>query len=306
MKLSFKNKLILAPMASFTSLPFRLLCKSYGADILYTELISVNAIVRGNKKTFETLLDSKTKEKPIALQLFGSNPKIFGQAVEIIEQKYPKRFDFYDINCGCPVKKVAKQKAGAELMNYPKTIEKIINEMQNNTKKSVTAKIRIFKDEEKTLNLAKQIESFGVEALAVHGRTKAQMYSGKANWNLIKQIKENLSAPVIGNGDIWSKEDYQKMKTQTKVDSAMIGRGSLGRPFIFAEIKGKEFDPAKERKKAFKKLTNLYKKEFEQMPNELKLHASYFVKEMKNATKIRNEIFKSKTYEDLENIFKTF
>lgn len=228
------NNLILAPMAGVTDLPFRLLCKEQGCGLLYTEMVSAKAILYKNRNTKE-LLAVREEERPIAVQLFGSDPDIVSDmAAQIQDGPY----DIIDINMGCPVPKVVNNGEGSALMKDPKRVEQILSSMVRKVKKPVTVKFRKGFDDDhvNAVEIAKIAESCGVSAVAVHGRTRAQYYSGKADWDIIRQVKEAVKIPVIGNGDIWEPQDAKRMLEETGCDGLMIARGAQGNPWLFARI----------------------------------------------------------------------
>lgn len=228
------NNLILAPMAGVTDLPFRMLCKEQGCGLLYTEMVSAKAILYRNRNTAE-LLKVREEERPIAVQLFGSDPAIVSDMAAQIEDG---PFDLIDINMGCPVPKVVNNGEGSALMKNPKLVEEILSAMVKKLKKPVTVKFRKGFDDEhvNAVEIAKIAEACGVSAVAVHGRTRAQYYSGQADWDIIRQVKEAVKIPVIGNGDIWKPEDAKRMMEETGCDGLMIARGAQGNPWIFARI----------------------------------------------------------------------
>lgn len=225
------NNLMMAPMAGVTDLPFRMLCKEQGCGLLYTEMVSAKAILHKNRNTGE-LLAVRRSERPIAVQLFGSDPEIMSEmAVRIEDGPY----DIIDINMGCPVPKVVNNGEGSALMKEPKLVEAILTAMVRKLKKPVTVKIRKGFDETQVnaVEIAKIAESCGVAAIAVHGRTREQFYAGKADWDIIRQVKAAVQIPVIGNGDIFLPEDAGRMLRETGCDGIMIARGAQGNPWIF-------------------------------------------------------------------------
>lgn len=231
---TLKNNLILAPMAGVTDLPFRLLCREQGAGLLCMEMVSAKAIYFRNKNT-EGLLAIDVREPPVSLQLFGSDPDIISEMAKRIEER---PFSILDINMGCPVPKVAGNGEGSALMKNPKLVEEIVTKTVKAIRKPVTVKIRKGFDEEhvNAVEIAKIAESSGAAAVAVHGRTREQYYHGKADWDIIRQVKEAVSIPVIGNGDVDSPEAAEQMLRETGCDGIMIGRGAQGNPWIFHQI----------------------------------------------------------------------
>ena len=229
-----KNNVILAPMAGVTDLPFRLLCKEQGCGMLYSEMISAKSILYHNKNT-EELLKVTPEENPIAVQLFGADPQIMAEIAKIIEER---SFDTIDVNMGCPVPKVVNNGEGSALLKNPKLIGEIISAMAKAVTKPITVKIRKgFNDQ--LINapeIAHIIQESGGAAVAVHGRTREEYYSGTADWDIIRQVKERVSIPVIGNGDIFCVEDAIKMIQTTGCDGIMVGRGARGNPWIFKRI----------------------------------------------------------------------
>lgn len=231
---SLKNNLILAPMAGVTDLPFRLLCKEQGAGLLCMEMVSAKAIYFNNKNT-EELLNIDDREPPVSLQLFGSDPDIISEMAKKIEER---PFSILDINMGCPVPKVAGNGEGSALMKNPKLVEEIVSKTAKAIKKPVTVKIRKGFDDAhvNAAEIARIAESAGAAAVAVHGRTREQYYSGKADWDIIRQVKEAVKIPVIGNGDVTSPESARQLLETTGCDGIMIGRGAQGNPWIFRQI----------------------------------------------------------------------
>lgn len=228
------NNLILAPMAGVTDLPFRLLCKEQGAGLLCMEMVSAKAILYKNRNT-ESLLEIDPRENPVSLQLFGSDPEIISTIAHQIEER---PFDILDLNMGCPVPKIVNNGEGSALMKNPKLAGEIIRETVKAIDKPVTVKIRKGFDDEhvSAVEMAKIAEDAGAAAVAVHGRTREQFYSGRADWDIIRQVKEAVSIPVIGNGDLLTAEDVIAMEAQTGCDGFMIARGAQGNPWIFRQI----------------------------------------------------------------------
>lgn len=231
---TLENNIVLAPMAGVTDLPFRLLCRELGAGLVCMEMVSAKAIYYNNKNT-EGLMEIHPAECPASLQLFGSDPDILGEMAKRIEDR---PFAFLDFNMGCPVPKVVNNGEGSALMKNPVLAGKIFESLVKSTKKPVTVKIRKGFDEAhvNAVEIAKIAEECGISAIAVHGRTREQYYSGKADWNIIAEVKNAVKIPVIGNGDITGAESAERILKETGCDGVMIGRGAQGNPWIFREI----------------------------------------------------------------------
>ena len=233
-KVTLPNNLILAPMAGVTDLPFRLLCSRQGVGLCCMEMVSAKAILYKNKNT-ESLLEIHKDEGPVSLQLFGSDPKILSEMAKKIEER---PFSVLDINMGCPVPKVVNNGEGSALMKNPKLVEEIVSSVVKAVQKPVTVKIRKGFDEEhvNAVEIAKIVEAAGAAAVAVHGRTREQYYAGEADWEIIAKVKDALTIPVIGNGDVTDGQSAERLLTQTGCDGVMIGRAARGNPWIFSQV----------------------------------------------------------------------
>ncbi len=306
---SLPNNLILAPMAGVTDLPFRLLCKEQGVGLVCMEMVSAKAILYKNRNT-EALLTIDQRERPVSLQLFGSDPEIMAEIARQIEDR---PFDILDINMGCPVPKVVNNGEGSALMKDPKLAGRIIEKVAGAVKKPVTVKIRKGFDDEhvNAVEIAKIAEASGAAAVAVHGRTRAQYYSGKADWDIIRQVKEAVSIPVIGNGDLRTAEDVIAMQQQTGCDGFMIARGAQGNPWIFRQILHYFETGERLQKPALAEMSAMilrharmmieYKGEYTGM-HEIRKHAAWYTGGYPNSAQFRGKINEVETYEELEKL----
>ncbi len=303
------NPYILAPMAGVTDLPFRLLCKEQGAGLLCMEMVSAKAIQYNNKNT-KALLQIHPEECPVSLQLFGSDPDIISEIAKQIEEL---PFTILDINMGCPVPKIVRNGEGSALMRNPKLVYEIVSKTAKAIKKPVTVKIRKGFDDTSinAVEIAKIIEDAGAAAVAVHGRTREQYYSGKADWDIIRQVKKAVSIPVIGNGDVVSGESALAMMKETGCDGVMIGRGAQGNPWIFSELltydkTGKMPErPGREELKEMMlrhaRLQMEYKGEYLGI-REMRKHVSWYTTGLPNSAKLRGEINAVESYEELVSL----
>ncbi len=310
-ELNIENNLVLAPMAGVTDLPFRKICREMGCGLIYTEMVSAKAILYKNKNT-EPLLETDESEHPIAVQIFGSDPDIMGDMAAKLDEE--RSFDIIDVNMGCPVPKIVNNHEGSALMKNPHLVEKILKNIVSKVTKPVTIKIRKGFDEEhvNATEIAKIAESCGVSAIAVHGRTREQYYSGKADYHIIAEVKKNVSIPVIGNGDICGIDDAIRMYEQTGCDAIMIGRGARGNPWIFKEISyynqtGKKMerpDNAEVKKMILRHAKMLIECKGEYTGiREMRKHAAWYTAGMPHSSSLRNNINQIETYEELEAMF---
>lgn len=307
--IKINGNLILGPMAGVTDLPFRILCKEQGADLIYTEMVSAKGIQYNNKNT-ENLLMVSEVERPVALQLFGADPYIMSETAKRIEDR---NFDILDINMGCPVPKVVNNFEGSALMKDPKLVGEIVHAISTAIKKPLTVKIRkgFTESTANAVEIAKIAEANGAAAIAVHGRTREQYYSGKADWNIIRAVKEAVSVPVIGNGDVFTPEDAKRLIEETGVDGIMIARGARGNPWLFRQIK-EYLETSRKREKpsvdeAVKmmlrhaRLSIEYKGEYIGI-REMRKHVAWYTTGYPLAARLRLHVNEIESYQGLENL----
>ena len=310
-KVTLENNLILAPMAGVSDLPFRLLCREQGAGLVCMEMVSAKAIMYKNRNT-EELLTIDPKEHPVSLQLFGSDPDIISEIAKQIEER---PFDILDLNMGCPVPKVVNNGDGSALMKNPRLAGEIIEKTARAIKKPLTVKIRKGFDDAhvNAVELAHIAQESGAAAVAVHGRTREQYYAGHADWDIIRQVKEAVSIPVIGNGDIRTPEDVAAMAEQTGCDGYMIARGAEGNPWIFRQILH-YFDTGEHLARPdFSEVTEMLLRHAKMQIDckgdytgirEIRKHAAWYTAGYRNSSKLRGRINEVENYEQLEALFR--
>ena len=303
------NIYILGPMAGVSDLPFRLLCKERGAGLVCMEMVSAKAIAYQNKKTYD-LMKTLPQEAPVSLQLFGSEPELMAEVAKKIEEE---PFDILDINMGCPVPKVVNNGEGSALMKNPKLAAEIIRAISRAIKKPVTAKIRIGFDEAhlNAVEMAKYLEDAGAAAVAVHGRTREQYYSGRADWEMIARVKEALSIPVIGNGDVTCPEDGARLQKETGCDGIMIARAAEGNPWIFRDMVEYEEKGCYQGRVSQQEIGSMilrharlqieYKGEKIAM-REMRKHAGWYTAGCRNSSRFRGQLNQIERYEQLEEL----
>ena len=307
-----ENNVFLAPMAGITDLPFRLICKENGVGLVYTEMVSAKALLYNDDKT-KLLLKTCEKERPLAVQIFGSDVEAIAYA-----SKYVSEFaDIVDINMGCPAPKVVKNGDGSRLLLNLELVKQIVETAVKNSKVPVTVKMRTGWDMEHivAVEAAKIIEKAGASAIAVHGRTRSQFYSGEADWNIIKKVKESVKIPVIGNGDINSKESAKRALEDSNVDAIMIGRAALGNPWIFRETieylnTGKCIKKPTKEERLDTILKHLELEIEEKGENiavkEMRKHISAYTKSLKDSSSFRNKINTLNTKIEVEECLKQY
>ena len=307
-----ENNIFLAPMAGITDLPFRLICKENNAGLVYTEMVSSKALLYEDEKT-KLLLKTCDKEKPLAVQIFGSDPEAIAYAADFTS----KIGQIVDINMGCPAPKVVKNGDGSKLLLNLELVEKIVKAAVNASSVPVTVKMRIGWDQEHivAIEAAKIIEKAGASAITVHGRTRSQYYSGSADWNIIKKVKESVNIPVIGNGDIRNCYEAKKALEKSNVDAIMIGRASLGNPWIFKQtveyLKTGSVLPNPTDEEKLDTIIKHLEMEIEEKGEfiavrEMRKHISAYTKNMKNSSQFRSIINTLESKEEVENALKEY
>lgn len=302
-----ENNIILAPMAGVTDLPFRLLCHEQGAGLVCSEMVSAKAIYYHNKNT-NVLMATDSRERPVSLQLFGSDPDVISEMAARIEEQ---PFDILDFNLGCPVPKVTRNGEGSALMQNPALVEEILTKTVRAIHKPMTVKIRkgFSENEINAVEIARIAEASGVSAIAVHGRTREQYYSGKADWDMIRQVKEAVKIPVIGNGDIDSPQAAQRMLEETGCDGIMVGRAARGNPWLFGRIRtylleGKLVseptrDEVREMMLRHARMQVAFKGEYTGI-REMRAHISWYTAGFPNSSRLRREVNTVETLKELE------
>lgn len=313
--IEIKNNVVLAPMAGISNSAYRTIIKEMGCGLIYAEMVSDKAITYGSKKTIDMLYMTDF-ERPISQQIFGSDKESFIKSAKYIYENMKP--DIIDINMGCPVPKVAvRAQAGSALLKDPDKVYEIVKAVKEAVPCPVTVKIRSGWDENSinAVEIAKVIEKAGADAIAVHPRTRAQGYSGKANWNIIKEVKENVNIPVIGNGDILTCYDAKRMLDETGCDAIMIGRGVLGNPWLIKECIEYLEDKKEPKEVSVEEKINMIKYHIELLRKtkcdklallEIRSHASWYLKGIKNSSKLRTNICKAKNIEELLNLIEEF
>ena len=310
-KLVLTNKLILAPLAGISNLPFRLMCRKQGAALVMSEMVSCHALVRGQPKTLK-MLKTDLAEKPVGFQIFGSEPEIMAKAAYKLEEIGAV---LVDLNFGCPVPKVVRHGSGSALLKEPERLENIVQSCVKRVNIPITVKIRIGWDDTQinAVEIAQRVEQAGAQAITVHARTRSQGFAGQARWEIISAVVKKVNIPVIGNGDVKDGNSAKKMLINTGCSGIMIGRAALGRPWIFNEIKHyleysqelpepsikKKLEFIREHYKGLKKLKG------EQIANrEIRKHTAWYIKGLPKATEVRQEINRCEREKDFFNILK--
>ena len=308
------NNVVLAPMAGVCNPAFRLIAKEFGCGLVCAEMVSDKAILHGNKRTMEMLYVDE-REKPLSLQIFGGDTETLVEAAKFVDQN--TNADIIDINMGCPVPKIVKCDAGARWLLDPGKIEKMISEVVRSVSKPVTVKMRIGWDDEHiyAVQNAKAVENGGGSAVSVHGRTRVQMYTGKANWDIIREVKQSVSIPVIGNGDVFSPEDAKRMLEHTGCDGVMIGRAALGNPWmLYRTVKylttgelPPEPDAQEKIRIAILHLDRLVSLKGEQVAvKEMRKHMAWYLKGLKGSAKVKDIVMESTRRDEMVETLQQF
>lgn len=312
--IEIQNRIIMAPMAGITNVAFRKIIKEFGAGLVVSEMVSDKALCYGNQKTIE-MLNVDENEHPISIQIFGGDIESMVTAAKFVDEH--SNCDIIDINMGCPVHKVLKAHAGSYLLQYPQLVYDIVKNVVEAVHKPVTVKIRIGYDFDSIncVEIAKLIEKAGASAITVHGRTRSQMYEGHANWEYIKQVKEAVSIPVIGNGDVKTPMDAKRMLEETGCDAIMVGRAALGNPWVIKQmVEYVENDilldePTVDEKidQCLSHAKRLLVIEGEKSAiRQMRGHAPWYIKGLKSASQIKNHLSKIDTYQQLEDILEGY
>ncbi|MCR4440701.1 MAG: tRNA dihydrouridine synthase DusB [Peptococcaceae bacterium] len=309
---SIPNKVVLAPMAGITDKAFRLIARAHGCGLVYTEMISAKALTYRDVKT-KALLDLTGEKPPIAVQLFGSEPEVMAEGASIAVQQGA---DIVDVNMGCPVPKIVKNGEGSALLEKPGTACRIVRAMAEAVQVPVTVKMRIGWNRENivAVDFARRLEEAGASAIAVHGRTRDQYYSGKADWSVIREVKKAVTVPVIGNGDIWSPSDAARMLEETGCDAVMLGRGVLGNPWLVSNtilfLKGEEFNlpgHAQRIRAAVEHLDLMIELKGELAgAREMRKHLAWYLKGLPHTAHLKEGIFKAKTRAEMVELLEEY
>nr|WP_245579433.1 tRNA dihydrouridine synthase DusB [Halonatronum saccharophilum] len=305
---------LLAPMAGVTDLPYRRLVKEMGCPLVCTEMVSAKGLAYGNKKT-ERMLEILPVERPVSLQLFGNEPDILAKATQMVVEKSSP--EIIDLNVGCPAPKIVKNGYGSALMKEPKLLGEVVKAMVEATDTTITVKIRKGWDDNNinAVEIAKIAQDNGAKAIIVHGRTREEFYTGKADWDIIRRVKESLEIPIIGNGDIFTLDDGVRMLKETGCDGVMVGRGAQGNPWLINQIAqylktGDKLDPPSAQERldtAIKHLSYLVQYKGEPVGvKEMRKHASWYIKGLKNCTYAKDLLNKAETLDGMKNILEEY